>query len=59
MLATWPSDYPGQLDAVRAMGSDERFIRMWPYHLAIGEAGFVTGRCQDYQIVFEQGRALA
>jgi hypothetical protein len=40
------------------MGFDERFIRMWDYYLAISEAGFDTGVCQDYQIVLEKGRAL-
>ena len=48
-----------QLDAVRAMGFDERFIRMWDYYLAISEAGFATGLTQDLQIVLEKGRGLA
>ena len=42
-----------------ALGFDERFIRMWEYYLAISEAGFDTGRCQDYQIVLQKGRAIA
>ena len=48
----------GRLDAVRAMGFDERFIRMWDYYLAISEAGFATGLTQDLQIVLEKGRGL-
>ena len=48
-----------QLDEVRAMGFDERFIRMWDYYLAISEAGFATGLTQDLQIVFEKRRGLA
>ena len=47
-----------QLDEVRAMGFDERFIRMWDYYLAISEAGFATGVTQDLQIVLEKGRGL-
>ena len=41
------------------MGFDERFIRMWEYYLALSEAGFGTGLCQDLQIVLEKGRGLA
>ena len=45
-----------QLDAVRAMGFDDRFVRMWEYYLAISEAGFSTGMTQDLQIAFQKGR---
>ena len=45
-------------DAVRALGFDDRFIRMWEYYLALSEAGFATGISQDLQIVFEKGRGL-
>ncbi|MEO8468115.1 MAG: cyclopropane-fatty-acyl-phospholipid synthase family protein [Chloroflexota bacterium] len=57
-LATWRSNFLGQLEAVRAQGFDDRFIRMWDYYLSISEAGFATGRCQDFQITLEKGRAL-
>jgi cyclopropane-fatty-acyl-phospholipid synthase len=57
-LATWRASFLRRLDEVRAMGFDERFIRMWDYYLTISEAGFDTGVCQDYQIVLEKGRAL-
>ena len=43
---------------MRALGFDERFIRMWEYYLAISEAGFSTGLIQDQQIVLEKGRAI-
>jgi cyclopropane-fatty-acyl-phospholipid synthase len=56
-LATWRTAFLGRLDDVRALGFDERFIRMWDYYLAISEAGFDTGVCQDYQILLEKGRA--
>ena len=58
-LQSWRAAFLGQLDAVRAMGFDERFIRMWDYYLAISEAGFATGVTQDLQIVLEKGRGLA
>jgi cyclopropane-fatty-acyl-phospholipid synthase len=58
-LQAWRAQFLGQLDAVRAMGFDERFIRMWDYYLAISEASFATGVTQDHQIVLEKSRALA
>ena len=58
-LRAWRTRFLSQLDAVRALGFDERFIRMWDYYLAISEAGFKTGLSQDHQLVFEKRRALA
>ena len=47
------------LDEVRALGFDDRFIRMWEYYLALSEAGFATGISQDLQISFEKRRGIA
>jgi cyclopropane-fatty-acyl-phospholipid synthase len=49
-LETWRRSFLSQRDAVRGMGFDERFLRMWEYYLAISEAGFRSGLCQDLQI---------
>ena len=57
-LSAWRSAFLGRLDEVRAMGFDERFIRMWDYYLSISEAGFATGIAQDLQLVLEKGRGL-
>jgi cyclopropane-fatty-acyl-phospholipid synthase len=57
-LAAWRERFLANLDAVRAAGFDERFIRMWEYYLAISEAGFATGITQDLQIVLEKSRGL-
>jgi len=57
-LQVWRSRFLDQLAAVRALGFDERFIRMWDYYLSISEAGFATGITQDLQIVLEKGRGL-
>jgi cyclopropane-fatty-acyl-phospholipid synthase len=57
-LRAWRSAFHGQLDAVRALGFDQRFVRTWDYYLAISEAGFATGITQDLQIVLEKGRGL-
>ena len=48
-----------RIEAVRRMGFDERFVRMWEYYLALSEAGFATGISQDLQIVFEKRRGIA
>ena len=42
-LSMWRERFMARLDDVRAMGFDERFIRMWEYYLALSEAGFATG----------------
>jgi cyclopropane-fatty-acyl-phospholipid synthase len=58
-LAMWRQRFLGRLSDVRAMGFDERFIRMWEYYLALCEAGFATGLVQDQQIVLEKRRGVA
>ncbi len=58
-LNEWRTRFMANLDAVRAMGFDDRFVRTWEYYLALSEAGFATGACQDLQIVFEKRRGLA
>ncbi len=58
-LRAWRTRFLEQAPAVRALGFDERFIRMWEYYLALSEAGFKTGLSQDHQLVFEKRRGLA
>jgi cyclopropane-fatty-acyl-phospholipid synthase len=58
-LRAWRTTFMSRLDDVRAVGFDERFIRMWEYYLALSEAGFATGLSQDLQIVFEKRRGSA
>ena len=58
-LREWRTRFLSQADAVRALGFDDRFIRMWEYYLALSEAGFAMGISQDYQIVFEKRRGIA
>ena len=55
-LKTWRDSFFEHLDEVRAMGFDDRFIRMWDYYLSISEAGFRTGMTQDLQIALEKSR---
>ena len=54
-LRTWRTRFMAQLSAVRALGFDDRFVRMWEYYLALSEAAFATGTTQDLQVVFRKG----
>ncbi len=55
-LRTWRERFFERIAEVRAMGFDDRFIRMWDYYLSISEAGFRTGMTQDLQITLEKSR---
>ncbi len=57
-LRAWRERFIARLDDVRAMGFDERFIRMWEYYLALSEAGFATGISQDLQVVLDKRRGI-
>jgi cyclopropane-fatty-acyl-phospholipid synthase len=39
-LATWRAAFHAQLPAARALGFDERFVRIWDFYLAYCEAAF-------------------
>ncbi|MBN7799064.1 SAM-dependent methyltransferase [Parahaliea mediterranea] len=39
-LACWRERFTAQLDAVKRMGFDQRFIRMWEFYLCYCEGGF-------------------
>lgn len=41
-LRDWRSRFLERLDEVRALGFDDRFVRMWEYYLATCEAAFRT-----------------
>jgi cyclopropane-fatty-acyl-phospholipid synthase len=58
-LRAWRTRFMDNIEAVRRMGYDERFARMWEYYLALSEAGFASGISQDLQIVFEKRRGIA
>ncbi len=57
-LSHWRARFMDRLPEVRAMGFDDRFIRMWEFYLALSEAGFATGLTQDHQIVLEKRRGI-
>lgn len=50
-LACWRRRYWHEIEKVRALGFDERFVRMWNYYLAYCEAGFLENQIGVAQIM--------
>ena len=50
-LHAWRCRFLERLAEVRALGFDDRFIRMWEYYLASCEAAFLDRRVSDVQLV--------
>ncbi len=53
-LAEWHQAFNQQLNAVRAQGFDERFIRTWSFYLTYCEAGFRAGSIDLYQFTLQK-----
>ena len=51
-LLEWRSNFHTHLDRVRALGFDERFIRMWEFYLCYCEAGFAERFTGNLQLLF-------
>mmetsp|Transcript_25746 Transcript_25746/g.83205 ORF Transcript_25746/g.83205 Transcript_25746/m.83205 type:complete len:793 (-) Transcript_25746:27-2405(-) len=49
-LAAWRLRFEAKLDAVRALGFDDAFVRKWRYYLEYCEAGFATKHIDVLQI---------
>lgn len=62
-LRRWRERFLARLAEVRALGYDERFIRLWEFYLAYCEAGYLEGRLGNAQMLFAKpgypGRAVA
>ena len=56
-LALWRERFTAQLDAVRAQGFDDRFVRLWTFYLAYCEAGFSQGSTNVWQFTLRHARA--
>ena len=50
-LHAWRERFHARLDEVRALGFDERFIRMWDLYLAYCEAAFLERHTGDFQLL--------
>lgn len=51
-LRTWRERFMGRLAEVRALGYDERFVRMWEFYLAYCEGGFIERSIGVSQLLF-------
>ncbi len=56
-LRAWNDTFHARIDDVRALGFDERFIRMWRYYFEYCEGAFRAGHCGDYQFVLAKPQA--
>ncbi|HLO41638.1 MAG TPA: cyclopropane-fatty-acyl-phospholipid synthase family protein [Phycisphaerales bacterium] len=56
-LACWRESFMARLDAVRALGFDDAFIRMWDYYFCYCEGAFAERHIGDAQIVMARSRA--
>lgn len=50
-LRLWRETLDGRLDDARALGWDDRRLRLWRFYLAYCEAGFAEGRVSDVQML--------
>ena len=50
-LPPWRETFHARIDEVRALGYDERFVRIWDYYLSFCEAGFRERILRDVQVV--------
>jgi cyclopropane-fatty-acyl-phospholipid synthase len=57
-LALWRANFHAQLDAVRALGFDERFIRKWNYYLHYCEAAFAMRNISVVQVLHTRANNL-
>ncbi len=55
-LAVWRSSFMAQEQAVRDLGFDTRFIRLWEFYLAYCEAAFAEGSTNVIQYTLERPR---
>lgn len=53
-LQCWRNKFEANLETIRSLGFDERFIRMWRYYFSAAEAGFATRSTGDLQVVLEK-----
>ncbi|MCO8122052.1 cyclopropane-fatty-acyl-phospholipid synthase family protein [Stieleria sp. TO1_6] len=53
-LGHWRQRFLSQLDEVRSLGFDDRFIRMWEYYLCYCEAAFREQTVRVVQIVWDK-----
>ncbi len=50
-LASWRKRFVNSIAKVKALGFDDRFIRMWDYYLAFCEGAFLERHISDFQLL--------
>jgi cyclopropane-fatty-acyl-phospholipid synthase len=55
-LRAWRRRFLAAREQARALGYDERFLRLWDYYLAYCEGGFLEGSISDAQLLFARPR---
>lgn len=53
-LKLWRDNFEGELDKVKSLGFDERFVRMWRYYLCYCEGGFREKAISTVQVKLEK-----
>jgi len=56
-LHAWRERFLARLDEVRALGFDERFVRMWDLYLAYCEAAFLERHAGDFQLLLTKNNS--
>ena len=55
-LKHWLNQFERQLNAVKSLGFDEKFIRMWRFYLSFCIAGFVSRRTDVMQMELQHAK---
>jgi cyclopropane-fatty-acyl-phospholipid synthase len=58
-LAAWRQRFLAQRDAVRQLGFDERFVRLWDFYLASCQAAFAIRYLSNLQLVMRRPLSAA
>ncbi|MEO0973548.1 MAG: cyclopropane-fatty-acyl-phospholipid synthase family protein [Pseudomonadota bacterium] len=56
-LQLWRERFEENAQAIRALGYDERFMRMWRFYLCYCEAGFLERRISDVHVILHKPAA--
>ena len=51
-LHEWRKRFMSQLEQVRSLGYDDRFIKMWEFYLAYCEGAFIERSISDVHLLF-------
>ncbi len=58
-LRAWRDNFLANAERVRALGFDDRFMRMWEFYLCYTEGGFLESAIGDVQMAFAKPAAIS